>query len=268
MIEHKTLNVVSVATNNYLEYWKEQAKSIEEHLAPNFKCKLFVFTDQPEEATKFSSEFIRLQVQVTQIPSYRWPEATLRRYQLITSLRGTLKDDDILMYLDSDMLAVSELSAFDFCSNNEIKVTLVQHPGFFRLRGWAGLKFYSTNPKIAIQDLLNLFVSGGVGAWETRPSSNAFVSRKMRRRYYCGGIWWGSALGMIELSEQLAERIDEDSSKGIVAIWHDESHLNWWATMHAHDIASPAYCFSPDFPALKQLRPKIQAVDKGDVSRD
>ena len=73
---------------------------------------------------------------------------------------------------------------------------------------------------------------------------------------------------MIELSEQLAERIDEDSSKGIVAIWHDESHLNWWATMHAHDIASPAYCFSPDFPALKQLRPKIQAVDKGDVSRD
>jgi hypothetical protein len=250
-----------------LEYWKDQARSLEVHLLPDTDCKLFVFTDQPEETIEFAEELTRIKIQAIEIPSYGWPDATLLRYKLITSLRGSLNEDDVLMYLDSDMLAVSEMSYLDFCQGEEVQVTLVRHPGYFRPQGLAGVKFYLANPKIAMQDIYSLLVSGGVGSWETRRSSNAYIGKRMRRRYFCGGIWWGPALEVIELSEQLAQRIDDDSSKGIVAIWHDESHLNWWATQNHHNTASPEYCFSSDFPALRKLQPKILAVDKGNLPR-
>lgn len=267
MSRHRTLNIVSVATNHYFQYWKNQAKSLDAKLRSSNKCNIFLFTDKPEEASKFASQLNHTQVQVLPIPSYGWPDATLMRYRFISTLKGVVDHDDTIVYLDSDMLAVAEIYFSDFRQGDEKQVTLVQHPGYFRPKGFASIPFYLANPKTAVSDIVNFLVSGGVGAWETRSSSNAFVRRKSRKDYYCGGIWWGPAQKIISLCDQLAARIDEDLSRGIVAVWHDESHLNWWATENPHNTGSPAYCFSPDFPALRQLQPKIEAVDKGSAKR-
>jgi hypothetical protein len=262
-----TLSIVSVATNHYLRYWKSQAKSLDEKFRFGSKFNIFLFTDQPEDASKFASQLTRAEVSVLPIPSYGWPDATLLRYRLISTLKGVVDNDDIIMYLDSDMRAVAEICFPDFCKGYDNQVTLVQHPGYFRPPGFACIPFYLANPKTAVSDIISVLLSGGIGAWEARSSSNAFVRRRSRRAYYCGGIWWGPAQNIIALSEQLAERIEDDLSRGLVAVWHDESHLNWWATQNSHNTGSPAYCFSPAFPALRKLQPKIEAVDKGPAKR-
>ncbi len=263
----ENLNFVSVATKQYLEFWKEQARSIDIHLAPETGCQLILFTDKPSKAKDFSQELANVQVRVLPIPSYGWPEATLLRYRWIKELAKSLSADDLLIYLDSDMLAVSQISYRDFFPNEAKSVTLVRHPGYYRPSWLPLLHFYTSNPKVALLDFATWAAKGGLGAWETRNESQAFVERKQRNTYYCGGIWWGPAKKVLELCDELALRIDQDSSNGVMAVWHDESHLNWWATTHGHTTESPEYCFSPDFPALNKLNPKFVAVDKGVFSR-
>ena len=258
----KKLNFVSIATNGYLDYWKDQAQSINHHISPDTMCKLFLYTDQPLDARSFAKELTRVQVKIFTIPSYGWPDASLLRYRLIFSKAATWPRDEIMVYLDADMLAVSSLSYRDFNQKDKRGVTLVRHPGYFRPPGYSIIKFYFSHPKVAFRDLIVSVFGGGLGAWETRPSSTAFVERKLRRGYFCGGIWWGTVSEILSLCESLASRIDLDSSRGVLAIWHDESHLNWWATTNPHQTASPAYCFASEYPALKTLTPKIVAVDK------
>jgi hypothetical protein len=256
------LNIVSIATNKYLDYWKNQARSIDNHLAPDTTCTLFLYTDQPLDARIFAKGLNRIQVEIFSIPSYGWPDATLLRYRLILDKSQTWAGDEILVYLDADMLAVSSISYKDFNQNEQLGVTLVHHPGFYRPLGYSKIKFYLAHPKVAIQDLFTRVASGGLGAWESRSSSTAFVKRKHRKGYFCGGIWWGTASEIVSLCESLVSRIDLDSARNVLAIWHDESHLNWWATTHPHQTASPAYCFVSQYPALDTLSPKIVAVDK------
>ena len=45
----------------------------------------------------------------------------------------------------------------------------------------------------------------------------------------------------------MAEQIDADSTRGITAVWHDESHWNRYLVDHPPTLElSPSYCWYPD----------------------
>ena len=108
----KSLGVISVATNIYLEYWKAQAKSLAANLDNSLDVTLHIFTDRPEEAEEFGSSLDWVKVVGHKIPAYRWPEATLYRYRIFNAARESL-NQDVLMYLDADMLLHKRLSHQD-----------------------------------------------------------------------------------------------------------------------------------------------------------
>jgi Glycosyltransferase family 6 len=262
----KTLGIISVATNIYLEYWKSQAKSVAKNIGPNLDVTLHIFTDQPEEAEAFGSELENVKIVGHRIPGYRWPEATLYRYRIFNSAKDELTQD-VLVYLDADMIVHQPMGESDFSTQSGTGMTLVRHPGYFRPGVLARAALYLSSPKLALGDFYSTLRVGGIGAWDTNPESKAFVPKKLRTQYFCGGTWWGYRDDFLALVEELDNRVTQDELAGVMAKWHDESHINWWGANHAHETKSPSYCYSVSYKWLSGLPMAIQAVDKVEATR-
>lgn len=268
MISLPTLGVISIATGGYLHYWKQQAQSLEQHFQEGDQVTLYLLTDDVKTATAFSTRLKRVNTKILEVKSYGWPDATLLRYELMRDTYSAWKHEDVLLYLDSDMLAVEKLSVREFFEASSRGISLVQHPGFYRPTWISGVWFYLSNPKTLVGDLWLLVSQGGLGFWEKRKESKAFVPRHARRTYYCGGTWWGRRAAFFKLLQELSSNVQEDGVLGMTAVWHDESHLNSWAVRNEHSSELPTYCFAEGFPWLAEIQPKIVAVDKGEINRD
>lgn len=262
----KSLGIISVATNIYLEYWKSQARSVADHVVPEIDVVLHIFTDQPEEAERFGAELSNVTVVGHRIPAYRWPEATLYRYRIFNVERDSLTQD-LLMYLDADMLVHQRLEVCELETPTGSGVTLVLHPGYFRPGLVQRIIGYFASPKLAISDGYSTLKNGGIGAWDSNPESKAFVPRELRKQYFCGGTWWGYRADFLALVSELDQRVTQDELAGVMAKWHDESHINWWGANHQHQTKNPSYCYSVAYFWLKGLPMIIQAVDKAEATR-
>jgi len=263
----EAVSVLTIATNRYLEYWKAQATSIDLHAKPGSKMKIYLFTDQVMAAKSFSSELRNVSVEIEEIPNYGWPEATLLRYRIISESRFKWDSDEVLIYLDADMEVVSPLHPSDFYEPAKAGICLVRHPGYYRPAGKDLWFLYLANPKLLLGDLWLFAKEGGLGYWETRKGSKAFVPRGDRRTYFCGGIWWGRARDLLPMVSDLARGVQSDLERDLIAKWHDESHLNAWSTRNPHQIQSPSFCFVPGYKWLDLVPAKIRAVEKGPVDR-
>lgn len=266
MVMIPSLGIVSVATNIYLEYWKVQAASVDRNVPGDLQITIHIFTDRPEEANKFGLTLTNLNVKAHRIPSYGWPEATLYRYRIFSEHLDHISED-VVMYLDADMLVHESLQPSYFLNAAADRATLVRHPGYYRPKGFRRIGLYLRKPGLIISDVYSSLRLGGLGAWETNPSSAAFVGRKRRHAYYCGGTWWAPRKVFESLVSELDLRVTRDEEKGVMAIWHDESHINWWGANHPHNTQSPAFCYSTSYPWLNGVGMIIQAVDKVDSTR-
>jgi glycosyl transferase family 6 len=165
-----------------------------------------------------------------------FPGATLYRYEVFAEHRRWLEQLDYVFYCDADMLFVDTVG-------DEVLGRLVgtQHPGYVGLRG----------------------------TYEDRPESRACVLPDEGERYYCGGFNGGEAAAFLDLSEELAARIAEDDANGVLAVWHDESHLNRYFADNAPEVVlSPSYCYpeivTPNYREAwpEDYVPRLVALDK------
>lgn len=256
------VGAVTVATNIYVEYWETMAMSADRYLFPENDVTLYVMTDNPSRVQEFARTLKRIRVVSIETASLAWPDATLLRYSLIDQ-NADLLVDDVLMHIDADMEVVSPvgegLEIIDWMGG----LALVAHPGFRRPSGWRRASFYLSAPDVALADARMWRRARGLGAWESNPDSLAFVPRRMRRAYVCGGVWFGTRPAFLGMSRELAANVQADRDRGIVATWHDESHLNAYASRHAHTVLDSSYCFASSYKNLTDLKPRIAAVEKG-----
>ena len=258
----RTIGILTVATNHYVEYWENMARSSHQTLFPNSEVHFHVFTDQPDRLSQFVLENSIKGVHIYKIDSLGWPDATLERYKIYLNHSLHLQED-FLMHLDADMLA-RDSAEFIFSDYSwEHGMLLVRHPGFYRPPQTLLLfQNYMRNPVLMLRDIHRRILLGGLGAWETNPKSMAYVKRKYRNVYVCGGIWLGTKTAFIQLIEKLANQVEQDLNNSLIAKWHDESHLNAWSSMNQHHLASPDLCHDSSYPNLKYMNPIITAVDK------
>jgi hypothetical protein len=140
-----------------------------------------------------------------------WPAATMQRYHVIAEEADRFADASHVFHIDADMLVVAPVG-------REILGSLVgtTHPGYVGRRG----------------------------TYEARPESSAYVAPHEGRVYYCGGFVGGERERFLRLAEAIRDGVDEDARKGIVPLWHDESHLNRYFVGHPPDLTlSPSYCY-------------------------
>jgi histo-blood group ABO system transferase len=162
-----------------------------------------------------------------------FPGDTLYRYHYFLMLEGTLNRFDYIYYLDVDMKVVNYV-------REEIFGNLVAtiHPGF----------------------------NGGRGTPETNPASTAYIAENEPLTYFCGGFNGGTVTEFLRMAKTIKRNIDKDDSNNIVAIWHDESHLNRYLINTPPAIVlDPSYCYPEGhehLPHLLHIKPKIIALFK------
>lgn len=165
-----------------------------------------------------------------------WPAATLYRYHAL--LEADHLGYDYLYLCDADM-------RFEAPVGEEIFSPLVAtiHPGYVGKREFP---------------------------YEDRPESAAYVSRG--DVYYAGGFVGGKRAAFLDLAAGIANQIDQDDRNGIVARWHDESHLNrQLALLPPTRTLSPSYCYPDDdsgYPWLKGTKRILVALDKTPEERN
>ena len=98
------------------------------------------------------------------------------------------------------------------------------------------------------------------GALETNPESNAYVKEfKDFPVYFQGCLWGGKVPEVIDMVKELDRRTKEDLSKDIVAVWHDESHLNkfYIDNFESVNILGPEFAYPEVFSGYCEFEPRI-----------
>jgi hypothetical protein len=257
----KSLAILTVATRHYFDYWEKMIRSAEENYSGEININFHVFTDHHESSRliKFKSPF--LNVVTHRIEELGWPEATLKRYEIILNHQDSYTED-FLLHLDADMLFKSPLIFLANQLDGQNMMNLVRHPGFYRPKRSKKFLFYLKNQRYILRDIKAQILFGGLGSWERDENSQAFVPRNLRKEYFCGATWFGPRVKFLEFCADLESSVQADFVSGKMARWHDESHLNRWAAYNEYIALTPSFCFDPSFPQLRNLNEFIRAVDK------
>lgn len=163
-----------------------------------------------------------------------WPYDTMMRLSVYDTYAETLGSMDYLFATDADMKFVDTVG--DEILSERVAT---QHPGFIGKRG----------------------------TYETRSDSTACVAGTEGQHYFAGGFNGGTAQEFLKLAKIVTENIKKDLEKNIIAIWHDESHINrYFIDNPPTCILSPSYCFPQSTIATggKKLNytPRLIALDK------
>ncbi len=164
------------------------------------------------------------------IPQKRlgWPFDTMNRYHAYLASQDILRTQDYLFACDADMVFVDEVG-------DEILGELVatQHPGFVGKRG----------------------------SYETNPASKACIFDHEGEQYFAGGFYGGEVEEVLNAIEVNVNNINDDLSRGIIAVWHDESHWNRYCVDHKPTvILNPSYCYPESWNLVYPK--KLLALDK------
>lgn len=260
---------VTVATGRYLDFWKSQIESAMKFLNRNSQIEFVLLTDQVEAAEVFGHEVMmssNWKIKIAYVEHQDWPFPTLYKFKHILR-HSALLSGNLIWHLDADMLfanteIVEDLGRYSL----ENKMILVSHPGYFRPRGFKKFPFYLFNPVILLRDVKSILKEGGLGSWENNRRSLAFVERQYRRKYVCGGSWGGNRDLFLEFSRIISDRVDMDYQSGVIARFHDESHINWYVANFEYKLLTPSYCFEETYENLKGEPIKIIAVNKNSAT--
>lgn len=215
------IGLLLISTGKYDRFVQPLLDSARRHFMKNHNVTFFLFTDS--ENWKSDKDVINFYKKHEPFPS-----PTLKRYETFVSQVEELSKMDYLYYCDADMLFVDEVG--DEILSERVATI---HPAFL----------------------------GSRGTPETRKESLACVFPHEDMMYFAGGFNGGTSKEFLKMSQILSERINKDLENGIIALWHDESHMNrYFIDNPPTKILSPSYCY-PESWRLPFTR-KLLALDK------
>ena len=103
------------------------------------------------------------------------------------------------------------------------------------------------------------------GAFETDVKSRAHVTESDDTTMYWQGCLWGGKIPEVcAMIDELIERTNLDLKDGIVAKWHDESHINKYFIENKDKVHTlgPQYAFPEVFANHCHFSPKIVHLAK------
>jgi hypothetical protein len=222
-----SLNII--ATNKYLKFLPDVSESVEKFFFKNNRINIIVHTNGELPKMKFHSE--RIEVFKNEIDHEPWPFTTLKRFHYFTQAEKIIRRSDFSFYIDVDSLFIDNI---EFSNIEASGIFATIHPG----------------------------LNQGPGTPERNPNSEAYIPIGSTNRYFCGGFFGGDTESFLEMSEAIKNAINRDLKKNVIAIWHDESHLNKFLMLN-----EPAKIFNYPFAVAENLTPifetsKILFLDK------
>lgn len=230
----KSIGILYIATGPYIVFWENFYKSFEKYFLLNTEKHYYVFTD----ATNFyGSDNTR--VHIINQKFQPWPLPTLLKFQSFLEIKEALLKHDYLYQSNGPIICMKEVKEADFLPREEMgeRLMFTQHPGFYNKK--------------------NIYFP-----YERRAESLAYVPYNCGNVYVFGAMNGGFSKDYIEFAEMLNERIIDDLNKGIIAKWHDESHINCMLIkMNNYRLLPMAYAYPSGCEVPGETI--IACVDKG-----
>ena len=221
--------ILYICTGKYDFFWDSFYQNSEQFFLTDHEKHYFVFTDST--TIQKVNDRIHLIYQET----LGWPYNTLLRFKFFLKAENELKEFDYIYFLNANMQFVKPVGEEVFPSENEDGLLGVLHPSFFNKT-----EEYFT--------------------YDRNKKSLAYIPKGKGNHYFMGGFNGGKAENYLCLIKELHQNIENDLSKNIIALWHDESHLNAYLLNKNNRVLSPAYGY-PEGQHLP-FEPKIIILDK------
>ena len=184
------ITILTIATNQYKNFFKPFVDSINKYFCTSIEKEILVFSDDPSIINGYNNCFFY------PIKHEKWPFVTLKRFETFKTAYDRIQKSDFILYFDVD-LEVSQKIDLNF---DKIKLLGVQHPAIYK-----EMYFWPV---------------------ETNEKSKAYLDPSIFCIYHQGCLWGGSTEEFLKLNDILMKNIQDDLQNNIIALWHDESHLN------------------------------------------
>lgn len=227
--------ILFIATGRYTIFWKDFYNHCEKYFLPDCEKTYFLFTD--DEKLKVKSNVVKVNQE-----QRGWPFDTLMRFDTFLKAEEKLKEMDYIYFLNATMLPVKKIGK-EILPTQEQGLMVTLHPGLYK-------------------------VDRSVYEYDTNPASNACISADEGRLYFMGGFNGGTSGAYLKLIKDLDFASKQDLEKGVIARWHDESHLNKYMLDKNPLILTPEYGFPEGMPFNQQNliefknRVKMMIIDK------
>lgn len=244
----KKIGILYICTGQYKVLWPGFYLTAEEYLLPECEKHYFIFTDSFDLPYTQKNDRVHLTEQET----YKWPFATLLRFEIFLKRESELKQMDYLFFFNADAEFVKTVTEEMFLPRKEKNedIVVVQHAGYYNVR-----PFEFT--------------------YDRNPLSLAFIPYGKGKIYVSGAVNGGTSAAYLQMCHTLSERIRKDLSHNIIALWHDESHLNRFILDYdRYRLLSPSYVHPTQdwwiipHESIIQLRDKTKYFDVGKFKRD
>ncbi|RIY32778.1 hypothetical protein CJP74_03515 [Psittacicella melopsittaci] len=218
---------LSVNTGAYDTFFKVLFPYNYQNFLPDCQVTFFVFTDSKDLEQSFA---LNPRVKVIYQEYEPWPAPTLDRFAYFLSQAEQLQEFDYIFFANANY----------YCKN-PIKAEQI----LFAPTGDLGKDL------IMVEHFGQNFIAEHLRSYERNPSSQAYIAPQPERptTYVAGGFYGGTAQAFLALARTLAQRIQADKEQGIVAHWHDESHLNRYLydLNYACHFLPPCYCVPQEY---------------------
>lgn len=203
--------VLSINIGKYICYWKEFYETAKQNFLPMHNREFYVFTDHCEIDYGLNED-----VHIIFQKNLGWPGNTLKRFHMFSGQKQELQRFDYIFFINANCVFVEKIGDEILPSEEEKFVFVKRQPSYLNKKDYP--------------------------PFEQNPLSTAYVEDR-DITYIQGGMNGGIAKCYLEMCDILKTNIDIDESKGITALWHDESHINR---------------YHQNFPKAKILGPEYQ----------
>ncbi len=196
-IRPKNIAILYIATGRYITFWDEFYPAMEKYFLPNYKKTYFIFTDDTTKV--FPDNVVRVYQEHRE-----WPNIVVNKYAFFYGVSDKLSKFDYIFYFNGNLIP-QRIVGDEVIPSQKQKLMFTQHPAFY-----CGATLCSARSL----------------TYERNSKSTAFIPFNEGKYYVMAGFWGGRTKDVLTMIKILKKRTDIDTARGVIAIWHDESHLN------------------------------------------
>lgn len=211
-MDKKKIWILYICTWEYIIFRKDFYLSAQQYFLKDHEIHYFVFTDSETIYNSDENNSIHIIHH-----KHLWrPNATLMRFHSFLWAKDRLENMDYLFFCNAD-LEIKQLIWNEILPNND-ELIVTQHP-------W----FYNKNNREF--------------TYERNKKSTAYIKQWDGDVYIA---WWFNGWttdSFLKMCKTLSNNIDIDNSHWIIALWHDESHINKYILNHSYKLLDSGYLY-------------------------
>jgi len=207
--------VMYICTGKYECFWDGFYRTSEQFFYPDIDKHYFVFTESARiMGQKYNNVSYIYQKKTG------WPYDTLLRFHWFAMVQDQIAQYDYCYYCNANSLFTGPVS------QELIPLPSREKPLIFWCHT-AHFDHYSSN------DITT----------ERNPGSTAYVGPDVPCRQHGGGFLGGTGEAFLKMTLELRDNIQADLNNGIIAVWHDQSHIIKYGAEHPHiEVARDLIC--------------------------